>query len=517
MRMALNVTLVLLLVSCSGPPEPKLLPVPVKQNERSLDEIEKDLKSETWSIRSQAIVEATNRNYKKLIPVLRKLLKEDSNAAVRASAALALGSFQDKESTLSIAGMIQNDKAVEADTILDALARMKDSRGASVAIPFLESENLGLRLQAVESLVQMNARSSGDKILAVAKKNTDPDKAKTFAMAFGQLEVKSAEGYLLGLAENSDPSPTLAATYLALGKIKSKKAIPVLSKAISSDFPKGRENSVEALINIRDTAALNFMYPYLSDKSKEIAYSAATVISGIPSHDAGRQTLMILEKGNQNSFGPCAYVLGRIKYEPARQKLETIFQNQNVPEREEIGRSFGWLGNRASVPVLLKVLEEKDGEGRYGAAWSLGVLEAEEALDGLIKASASKDRKLAAISVESLGMLHSAKAIPALKSKMESEKSLAAFVVGALVAIPGEESRKLLEEYALNDDPIIYKPAIQAIAQKKDRLATPTLIQLLKSDKIESHRLVINALISVTGKRFDSKNEWLNWYTEEYK
>ncbi|MCC6275924.1 MAG: HEAT repeat domain-containing protein [Leptospiraceae bacterium] len=499
---------------CSGPPKPDYLPVPVEEV-RPIEEFEKALQSDVWSERSQAIVELSQRNYRKVIPQIRKLLS-DTNPAVRGTSALALGTYQDKESTIAIGKMIQRDKDVTPDILMDALARMKDLRGGEFVLPLLESENNVYRLQAVEALVQMNASQLGEKILSMAVANKDVEKAKTYAMVLGQLKVRASENYLLGLAEKTESSPTLAATYLALGRIQSKKSIPILSKAIGGDFLKGRENSTEALLNIKDPACLNFMFPYLSNKEKEVQFYSANVIAGIPSKDSGPRLLKILEEKGKDVVGPVSFALGRLKYEPARKKLENILLDKSYPEREEVARSLGWIRNKESVPVLIKVLEEKDGEGRYGAAWSLGILEAADALEPLIKAAGSPDRKLAAISIESLGLLKSEKSLPILRSKIKADPNLATFVVGALTSIPGSEARLLLEEYALHKDPVIHQPAIQGLGQRRELESAHTLIKLIRGDNPEVVKICYLALTTITGEKYRSKNEWINWYVKKF-
>ncbi|MBE7410611.1 MAG: HEAT repeat domain-containing protein [Leptospiraceae bacterium] len=505
---------VMTLFFCSGPPKPDYLPVPVEEV-RSNEEIEKSLWSEEWSEKTQAIVELSQRNYRKVIPKIRVFLK-DKNPAVRGTSAIALGTYQDKESTIAIGKMIQNDKEVTSDILIDALARMKDPRGGEFVLPLLESENNIFRLQVVDSLVQMKAGFLGEKILSMAVKNKDIEKAKTYSMALGQLKVRSSENYLIALAEKTESSPTLAATYLALGRIQSKKAIPVLSKAVGKDFPKGRENSVEALLAINDPSCLSYMFPYLSDKEKEVQYYSANVIAGIPSKESGPKLLKVLDEKGKEVAGPVSFAIGRLKYEPARKKLENILLDTSYPDREEIAKSLGWIGNKESVAVLIKVLEEKNGEGRYGAAWSLGVLGSEDALEPLIQAAGSPDRKLSAISIESLGLLKSEKSLPILRSKMKADPNLATFVVSALVSIPGEESRLLLEEYALHKDPIIHQPAIQGLGQRKEIESAHVLLKLITGDNPEVVKISYLALTSITGEKYRSRNEWINWYVKKF-
>ncbi|HRG47879.1 MAG TPA: HEAT repeat domain-containing protein, partial [Leptospiraceae bacterium] len=167
-------------------------------------------------------------------------------------------------------------------------------------------------------------------------------------------------------------------------------------------------------------------------------------------------------------------------------------------------------------PVLIEILKEKSGEGRYGAAWSLGMLNAEEAVDLLQEAANSNDNKLSRIAIESLGQIHSPKSLGFLAAKVESNKELSSVLLSSIASIPTEEAAKTLDKFALSTESIIQKAALQAILQRKDKANIPTLIKVIEtnqnSETISSASLALKA---ITGENFSSKNEWLNWYTQK--
>lgn len=500
---------------CKGPDKPDSLPVIQEEPMKTKEELTRDLKSANFYERSQAIVEIAKTKDKRFLPDIRNLLKKDSNPAVKGSAAIALGEFGDTTSTPDIINLFK-DKDISTDTVLDALTRMKDPTAVNSIIPYLDSNEHTYRLLAVEALSTIGSTSGGDKIISMASSNKDFEKAKTYAMVIGKLKLTKGESVLLQLAETSEPSPTLAATYLALGRIKSKKAIPILAKAIGKEFDKGRENSIISLKEIGAPSANPYLMDYLKNKNKEIQFAAADAMSALYDLKTAESVAKLLEASDKSLFAPSAYILGRYKYEPSRKKLEALALDKSNPDREILAESLGWLQNKESISALIEILKEKSGEGRYGAAWSLGMLNAEEAVELLQEAASSSDNKLSRIAIESLGQIHSPKSLGFLAKKVESNKELSSVILTSIASIPGEEAAKTLDKFALSSESIIQKAALQAILQRKDKANIQTLIQILEtnqnSETISSAQLALKA---ITGEKFSSKNEWLNWYNKK--
>ncbi|MDV6234101.1 HEAT repeat domain-containing protein [Leptospira ellisii] len=502
----------IILLGCGGPPRPDLLPVSEDKKEIPLEQILEESVSQNPQIKAQAILELANRNHRPSLNLVRNALKTDSNPAVRGTAAIALGTFKDLSSVSEIVKLFDANSGVSPDIVMESLARMESPSAAYAILPFLQSSDSTLRLIAVDTLVRIDAKSSGNKILNLAQKNQDPEFAKTYAMALGKLKVKSAESYLIRLANTTEPSPTLAATYLALGRISSRNGVPILVRGLGSDFDKGSENCMSALIEIRDLSAVAAVIPILKHNNRDIRFRASNVLSEIPSSVTGPGVLKVLEENLPDSIAPASLVLGKIRFTSARLPIEQRLSDSKLPDREIIAQSLGYLGDKKSVPVLISVLKESSGEGRYGAAWSLGALQALDAFDDLSIASRSSDPKLASIAVEALGSLGSQKALPVLAEIAEKNPNSASVVLPAISAIPGEESRNILETFAQKENVALQQVAISELGKRKERSSIPLLIRILEEDRAASAKLLMSSLSSITGKNFYSRNEWLNWY-----
>lgn len=485
---------------------------PTEEKHRSLEELRAALKSDVWSDRSQAVLEIGMGKHKEAASELLRLMQSDPHPAVRQTAALVLADFQDRRSSPILAAMLRNKDAM-ADYLLDAAERLADPSLGPAVVPYLDDELDQTRLKAVSALEKVGSPAVYGDILARAERNTNVDKAKTFAMACGALKIAACDNYLLGLAAKVPPGPTLAATYRALGRIGSRRGVPVLVKAIGADFEKGRENSVEALLLIQDPSACALAFPLLETGSRDVRYAAAAVIGGIPSPQSGPRALALLEKADAAGIGPAAYVLGRLKYQPARKSIEKLFEAKTSASREELGQALGWLGGTESVPVLLRVLAESDGEGRYGAVWALGIIHPPEALEPLLKAAKSSDKKLRRLAVEAVGFYASPRTLDTLKELAKNDATMRVYALESIAAVPGPEARAVLVEFALKpDSDNTQQAAIMALGKRKEPESVDPLIRLLREDQpMAVNNALHHALRMITGKDFVTRDQWIQW------
>nr|WP_039948640.1 HEAT repeat domain-containing protein [Leptospira fainei] len=504
--------LILFDLQCSGPPKPDQYPDVQEAEPASLKQLEVDLRSGNSQRKAQAILELADRNERQYILEIRRLLS-GPDRTLQGPSVLALGIYKDRPSIPNILYFLNANSGVGQDTVLEALARMEDPSVGSNLLPLLESEDSTIRLLTVETLVRIKANSVGPSLLSAAVKNSNVEKAKTYAMAIGKLRIKEGEPFLLRLADTIEPSPSLAAAYLALGRIGSKKAVPLLVSALKGDFDKGRENSTQALIDIHDPSAVPLVLPLIGNSNREIRYRAADVLIGIPIPMTGQSLSDVLRNGVPEAKGPASHVLGRLKYLPARELIERVLNDSSIPDREIIAQSLGYMGDKRSIPALSKVLKESSGEARYGAAWALGGIGNSEALPFLEEAADSKDLKLARIASESLGMIASPRSLTLLDRKTEQFPDLAPSTLGAVASIRGEEAEKILEKYAQHKNWNLHQVAVSQLGARKDPKSIPVLISLLEDNETPRNRkMVTAALRAITGEKFFSKNEWLNWY-----
>lgn len=487
---------------CSGPPMPEPTELELNSPGKSIEQILEELKSPLVGDRRNAVLECLEYSYKECVPLLRKLIK-DPDPGVRSVSAIALGEFQDKSSLVSIISL-KKDPEIFPETILDALGRMQAPEAGSAMVEYLENPNHTIRLLAVEALKNCKAYSVAPQILSMAQKNKDPEKAKTYAMALGHLKYKPAEDYLIQLVQSSEDGPTKAAAILALGRVGSRKATPILTQALVGNFPKGRENAYQSLLITKDPSSFSDLVKALSHPDKEVRFFAASALGPLDS-PAHREVLRkqfqeaINSKEKSIVLAPSAMVLGEWKDELSRPLIEQALLDPSNPDREELARSLGWMGNPASEEVLLKVLNETSGEGRYGAAWALGFVGGERSVKALLQKSRSSDRKLAMLSIEALGHLKSPLSVSELV-KAAKDDNLAPFAIPSLSSIPGEEARKELESLAKSKKPIQSKLAIEALGQRGDKQSEPILIELTQSKDAEIRKIARLALKQLQSK-----------------
>ena len=461
--------------------------------------------------RAQAALAAAQAQDRNSIPLLRELLAKDNQANVRAAAALALGSLRDTTSTGAIMALLQGGSGVGADVVLDALVRMGDARGAAAALPLLDAEDDVVRLQAVDALVQLQGQAYGAQILQRAQANRDPAKAKTYAAVLGKLQVQAAQDYLLDLARRSEPSPTRWASYLALGRIRSEAAVELLVEALAAPHEKGRENAQQALAQIASAKAAPRLWPLLAHGERSVRFAAADVLVGL--NHAGTNAALLSALGAPQSQAAAALALGRRKVGEAREPIQTALARSDNSEREVLAQALGWLGDKRATALLRRVLVEPAGEGRHGAAWSLGVLQAREAREDLQRAATGSDNRLAMLALDALGMLADPASADFLARQAQANPAQALGALTALAQLPGAGPRKTLETLARHEDDRIARAALQGLAQRKDAASVPALLDALERVSVDNRKAVQYALTSITGQRWSTPTQWRQWYS----
>ncbi|MCW7481347.1 HEAT repeat domain-containing protein [Leptospira kanakyensis] len=495
-------------------------PVPVKQDTNSVGEIVSEepttkellenLDSTDTFTRSQAAIQLGSREERSAIPKLKKLLS-DKEPGVRAGAAIALGDLKDKSSSKAIADLMWSDTDNPKDVYLDALTRLKDPSVGNRIYPLLDDENPTLRLQTVDALVQIGVGTVGSQILNLASKNKDREKDKTYAMALGKLKVSFSESYLLGLTKTQDESPTLAAAYLALGRIKAKNANDVLVKALGLPYSKGKENASMALIEIGNPSVVPQVFQFLSSEDAETKLYTTDVLCSIPSKEAAKLAFGLLNGKETKSWGSAAKIVGRQRYKEGRLRIEELLEKPSTPERDSFAEALGWIGDKTSVPILRKVLLSGDSEGPYGSAWALGILGAKEAVPDLIKALDKGDAKLMVYVLEALGSIADPTSLPKLKELLSDRPKMSPQILSTVALIPTEEARLVLEGATKSKDADVYRPAMEEIAKRKDKKSIPLLLTYTNGDDSEKRKLSYYALTAITGQKFRTAKEWNEW------
>lgn len=495
-----------------GPDKPHAIPGQEEaETAPELGQVQSMLQSEDENQRGDAILLAMQWDMKATAPRMLELAASDKNPAIRQTAALALGQFKVPGAASLLRRMLEADQGVQAEYIMEAATRLGDPSVGPALVPYLKSDVLNTRLVAMQTLVAIGASAQGNRILADAKTVKNPEIGRAYTMVLGKLKIKAAGPHLRNVARTVEPGPNRAAAFLALGRIKDRAAVPVLVQGLQADIPKLRENASKALIMVGDSRQLGAIYPLLTHAQKDTRYRSADVLGEIPTQATAGVVIKLLKEKSATGAGPAARVAGRLKLKQSRIPIENRLKNRQAPEREELAKALGWLGDPASVDILMRVLDENDGDGRYGAAWSLGIIGSARAIPALVKATRSSNEYLARMATEALGNIEDAAGLTALIELARSNNALRVAALDAIAITPGEKSAQLLLEFLTHSDPNARRVAIRAVGDRKLEVAIPALIAELKNADPDTRPTVIQALQKISGKKYSNMSQWLHW------
>lgn len=510
-------TIIIMTFFYCGPPKPTEIPKNEVLETRSLQEVQKALESEQTNQRALAVSDTLANNYKSLIPKLLSLLESDPEERVRATSAVVLANFNEKKALPLIVKELR--KPIEsADFFIQSFGLLSRGTNCDVLVPYLKSDLKLTRLKTIQALESAECKSVGAKILTQAKAITNKIPIlQNHITALGKLSYGPAAGFIQGQSKKLNDGPALAAAYLALGRVNAQSALPTLVSAVSKPFPKGSDNAASSLILLQNKLALNGMFEILEKRQKAAYGNAVKVIVEIPDEASGQRSLQMLNDKQTEIYSELGQILGPLKYKPATKSIARELKDTKNPGREYLARALGWINDPTQVKLLISILEEPAGEGRYGAAWSLGIMQATEAVPPLEKLTQSEDKKMQMLAIEALAMIASPTSLPALKAQLKEDNPMIPFASAALVEIDSPEAIEILKEGSLSSSIDVRRACINALGEKRDQKTIPHFIILLNEATAEDINLVYNALRKVTGESYRSRNEWLLWYQNSNK
>lgn len=508
--------------SSCGPQKPVKHPVTEKISIPDKETIHKSFKSENWQIRSNAIVDAIRINDNESIPFIFDLLKNDPESPVKAAACVAMAHFQEKKAGAIMTSYLKKKSCkIPKRVLIDSLGQLEYGPAAQPIAEYLKDPNHTTRLITVSSLEKIKDSKVCGKINSYALRNKNKELDKTYAMALGKIPCKNGETYLIHLSKKTTPGPTLAASYLALGRIQSNHAIPILTDALKKDYEKGRENAEIALKNINSIRSIPLLFSLLIKDSIEARWASARIIPLIQpektKNSSAKKAYQIFQNGPEKSKAPASYVLCHLKYTEATQNILDYITNSQVPEREKIVLALGWMQEKKAIPTLISILKEKHGTSRYNAALSLGYLNAVEALPELKKAAVSSDNHMATNAIEALSMIKSTDSIETLTSILKKDNAMSYYAANSLAAIEGNEVDEILIDEIGNGSIGKQKAVLNALSKRKSKKAIPKLMELVEEDEPDLRKALHFTLKSITGEKIFTRNEWLNWYIDYKK
>ena len=176
-----------------------------------------------------------------------------------------------------------------------------------------------------------------------------------------------------------------------------------------------------------------------------------------------------------------AAALGQLGSEAAIPGLLKALEHQDYHVRWSAAVALGQLGSEAAIPGLLKALNDQYWGVRWSAAEALGQLGSEAAIPGLLKALDDPDSDVRRSAAAALGHLGSEAAIPGLLKALEHQHShVRRSAAAALEHLGSEAAIPGLLKALEHQHSHVRRSAAEALGQLGSETAIPGLLKALE-------------------------------------
>ena len=189
--------------------------------------------------------------------------------------------------------------------------------------------------------------------------------------------------------------------YVNVQRMKEKKDIRGLIRALTCDDIKTQYSATEALGTLRDPGALTALVHVLrEDRYSAVRWKAAEALArmGEPAVDP---LIVALGHGNDDVRWKAAIALGDIGDPRAIEPLVVLLGDKDSYVRGRAAYALSMIGQPA-VPALIRVLEDGTTESRPGAISALGKINDPRAIAPLIRALGDVDERVRSEAMASL-------------------------------------------------------------------------------------------------------------------
>ena len=226
-------------------------------------------------------VTSSSRTDSDAVVLLARILRSDSDATVRRTAAWALAQRDERAATEPLAAALEHDKS--ADVREMAAWGLGHGDGGAAAVQALgdavqRDADQRVKATAAWALGQIGDRAATPALDAALVDPSSRVRARA-AWALGQIEPRSAPRGLVTALQDSSTNVRLTAAW-ALGQIEDPKTLSALSAALSKEKDKGvRQAELRAVLMLGDTsdAALREL---LKSSDPDIRLRATRALAG---------------------------------------------------------------------------------------------------------------------------------------------------------------------------------------------------------------------------------------------
>ena len=429
-----------------------------------------------------------------VLDALFDALKDDERAAVRRSAALALGEINGESVISHLIDALKNDKhGIVRQEAATALNKIKGERVVGPLLTSLKKDKFEkTRKQAAITLRELKQELADDGLVDVLKKGLGPFEEKhevqsvmneVIASLIKDGNVSTVNSLLDALKSvDNDEEWIRWAVVHTIGEIRAKSDKVTMTPALRQNMMAAirqelanqsylvRKEAVAALGKLKDRSAVADLIAVLenTNESKSIRATAAASLAMLLDERAFAPLLAALDDENAEVRLQAVTALGIIKGANAVNKLVEILHTplEDTSVRAACATALGLIGDNSSEAAILRTFRAETGTVYKSAITALGKLKSREAVTELIEIL--EDR-----SMESDTRTEAAKALAAIGDNRAAESI----------------SRRLVDdtEYGvtITPDTFTHNPVFEAFVKASKPFLLPPFVANKMIERIE--------------------------------
>jgi HEAT repeat protein len=270
-----------------------------------------------------------------------------------------------------------------------------------------------------------------------------------------------------------------------IGKLKARKDLPGLIRALRVSDPEIQYHAAEALGELRDPSAAGALAETLGTTPHSgVRWKAAEALSrlGESSVDC---LVALLDHKDEDVRWKSAIALGELRSRKSVPALVRLLDDKDHYVRSRAASALGMMGEDA-VDLLIPLIHDSNSRYRWGAVYALGKICSERAAEPLVRALADPHPEVRAEAVASLAAIGKP-AIPPL--------------VRFLKYTRGEERIEIISVLGELRSSDAIEPIIQLLesAEESERMAIAETLDAILIPEVESHFSLAGRQTETTG------------------
>ncbi len=428
------------------------------------------------------------------------LLERSQLASVRACATQALARQPSSEAQSFLVDLAEDPEPEVHRSALEALAT-RDAAARAVVVEATHSEDLELRVSAVEALLKAKRAEAYAAAVRVLPQVEDPETLSSLIDALGQSQDRQALPALEALLDDAEreshlhaisalgelgvpsaavrlesllevgSSEEFSAAAEALKQLMPERALPKLRAVLASENSERQQLALSALLSLEPPDLSSIMREALKSADRRRVLLVLSRLNTAPDPSFEAELIAVVEQGERRLVVPAMRALSRLSTPSAQAALQRLAQARpNLPQFQELSSDDPERRGDPAATRTLRADLRGDRETRNAALTALVQLGDDSVgpeLERLARSDVAADRELA---------------------------------VQLFSTRPDPVALRELEQLAADPDPQVMSPALQALQARSPELVSRLALRALRESAPEDRVSLLSSFGALTAR-----------------